>query len=125
VTPRRGLAILAGAAFLLAVGVAVATWHVASSNAAQERAKAALRTAPRSLDGVRRRDQAHQDERTYDSGYEACGAFGQTTLARRLGLRPAAGAEEISRAFAGRYPIDVRRAFRSGCLDALAGRPED
>jgi hypothetical protein len=121
----RGIAVLAAAAVMLAVAAGVATWHVASSNAAQERAKAATRTAPRSLDGIRRRDQAHQDERTYDSGYEACGAFGASTLARRLGLPPAAGAAAIAGAFAERYPVDVRRAFRRGCLDALAGRAGD
>ncbi len=120
----RGIAVLTAAALVLATGAGVATWHVASSNAAQERAKAAVRTAPRSLDGVRRRDRSHQDERTYDSGYEACGAFGETTLARRLGLQPAAGAEAIAGAFAERYPVDVRTAFRRGCLDALAGRAE-
>jgi len=121
----RGIAVLAVAAVALATAASVATWHVASSNAARERARAAARTAPRSLDGVRRQDQAHQDERTYDSGYEGCGAFGRAVLAQRLGLRPETDAATIAGAFAAHYPADVQRAFRRGCLDALAGRDED
>jgi hypothetical protein len=118
-TRGAGLVAAALVAVALAAGTGVATWHVVARSAAVERAKAAERTRPRSLDGMRARDQAHQRERTRDMGFEACGAFGRPSLAHRLGLAAAAAPAAIAEAFAAHYPHDVRGAFRSGCLQAL------
>ena len=76
-----------------------------------------MRTETRSLDGMRERHEAHENERLYDIGYESCGSYDLATLARRLGVAARPGA--VASAFAGRYPVDFRPGFQAGCLAAL------
>ena len=122
----RSFALLALAtlAFAASAGAAVVGRHVMARDAAGQRAKVAARTRPRSLDGVRKLDVAHQDEQNYDAGFDTCSAYDRRSLAHRLGLETAAAPSAIADAFAGRYPVDLRRGVRSGCLDALTGRDE-
>jgi hypothetical protein len=98
-------------------GAAVLSHEVEGRQAAVDRARAQVRTETRSLDGMRERHEAHENERLYDIGYESCGSYDLATLARRLGVAARPGA--VASAFAGRYPVDFRPGFQAGCLAAL------
>ncbi len=110
------MALIALAAVAVAVAAAI-SYRVESEQAAVERAKAAARTQPRSLNGMRERHEEHENERLYDTGYEACGSGDIATLARRLGV--AARPNAVAVAFAGKYPVDFRPGFQAGCLAAF------
>ena len=105
-------------------GAAAVGRHVMARDAAGQRAKVAARTRPRSLDGMRQLDVAHQDEQNYDAGFDTCSAFdravaGAPARPREVG-RTIRDRRRIRRALPGRPPA----RGPGSCFDALTGRDE-
>ena len=93
-------------------GAMVLSRQIQSGQAAVERAKEAISSQTRSLDGMRERHEAHENERLYDIGYEACGSYDISTLARRLGVAPRPSVVAV--AFAGAIRWTSARDFGPG-----------